>query len=122
MMKQCAGQRGNLLSVIRSPASVAWQIGTGRNQSRARRGARRVNLATRPHLGGKPGDGALTPINAMILLDGKVIPPEHDVTAELLSDRIGLVGCSCVAAGTAAAVTRPHFRLSGSPAQHLIER
>jgi hypothetical protein len=64
----------------------------------------------------------LTPINAMILLDGKVIPPEHNMIAELLPDRIGLVGRSCVAARAAAAVTRPHFHLPGSPAQHLIER
>jgi hypothetical protein len=112
MMKQCAGQRGNLLSGIRSLASVAWQIGTGRNQSRACRSARRVNLATRPHLGGKPGDGALTPINAMILLDGKVIPPEHNVTADLLPDRTRLVGRSGVAAGLR---QPPRSRLSASP-------
>jgi hypothetical protein len=109
MMKQCAEhwQRDNLLSVIGSLAPATWQIGSGRNQWRVNRSARRTGRTPTPHLDCKPGDGAVTQINAMIQLSGKAIPLEDNVTAPTLPDHIGLAGRPCVHGRTGRRVGRP---------------
>jgi hypothetical protein len=111
-MRQCTEhwQRDNLLSVIGSLAPAAWQIGSGRNQWRVNRQARRTGLAATPHLDGKPGDGALTQINAMIPLGGKAIPLEDNVTAPTLPDHIELAGRPCLHGRTRCRVGRPAAR------------